>query len=150
MALVKKDSHKTVDVFDQLFGLWPDWFRRPLVVWPDTTDEFLKVEQFREDGTLVVRAEIPGIDPEKDVDVTVAEGMLHIAAERRQQEQTEDGKDYLRREFRYGAFRRDLPLPEGTTPDDIKATYRDGILEIQVPLPASKTEEVTKVPVATA
>ena len=110
----------------------------------------LRVDEFQEDGMHVIKAELPGIDPEHDVEVTVDNGVLHIAAEHRQEEKV-DGKDYFRRELRYGSFRRDLPLPEGVTDADVKATYKDGMLEIRVPLPkVDDTKSVaTKVPVTT-
>ena len=67
----------------------------------------IKVEQFVDGTTLVVRAEVPGIDPDKDVDVSVSEGMLHIRAER--EEKTEHkSKDGYRSEFRYGSFSRSM------------------------------------------
>jgi HSP20 family protein len=80
-----------------------------------------------------VRAELAGIDPDKDVAITVKDGLLQIKAERRVEEETED-KGYTRHELRYGSFSRSLPLPDGATESDIKATYKDGILEIRVPV----------------
>ena len=73
----------------------------------------------------MVRADLPGIDPEKDVELTVSDGMLHIRAERREEEKREE-KGYLRQELRYGSLSRTLPLPEGVTESDITATYKDG------------------------
>ena len=106
----------------------------------------LKVEEFRDGDDLVVRSELPGIDPGKDAELTVSNGMLHIRAER--QEKSEDkGKEGYRSEFRYGAFSRTLPLPEGVNPDDIKASYNDGVLEVRVPLPKETKESATKIPV---
>jgi HSP20 family protein len=93
----------------------------------------------------VVRAELPGIDPDEDVELTVTDGMLHIEAERREEEETED-KGYVRRELRYGSFSRSLPLPEGATEADITATYKDGILEIRVPAP--QPPPAKKIPVS--
>ena len=107
----------------------------------------LKVEEFRDGDDLVVRSELPGIDPGKDAELTVSNGMLHIRAER--QEKSEDkGKEGYRSEFRYGAFSRSLPLPEGVNADDIKASYNDGVLEVRVPLPKETKGSATKVPVS--
>ena len=106
----------------------------------------LKVEEFRDGDDLVVRSELPGIDPDKDAELTVSNGMLHIRAER--QEKSEDkGKEGYRSEFRYGAFSRTLPLPEGVNPDDITASYRDGVLEVRVPVPTETKESVSNIPV---
>jgi HSP20 family protein len=71
--------------------------------------------------------------------------MLHIAAERRAEEKREE-KGYVRQELRYGSLSRTLPLPEGVTESDIKATYKAGILEIRVPAP--KEEPPKKIPIA--
>ena len=78
---------------------WPTWFGRPLAdfptLWKDMLeDTSLKLEEFEADGTLVVRAEMPGIDPEKDVDITIADGRLHICAERRSETKTDDKSGY--------------------------------------------------------
>jgi HSP20 family protein len=106
----------------------------------------LKVEEFRDGDDLVIRSELPGIDPDKDVELTVSNGMLNIRAQR--QEKSEDkGKEGYRSEFRYGAFSRTLPLPDGVNPDDIKASYQDGVLEVRVPVPQETKEAATKVPV---
>lgn len=96
------------------------------------TDQ-VKIEEFTKDDHLVVRAELPGIDPERDVDISIVDGKLRIRAERRHEEKIED-RDYRRSEFRYGSFTRLLPLPPHTTEADIKASYKDGILEVHAPL----------------
>ena len=151
MAIVRKRAEGPVDVFDRFFGDWPDLFHRPfMVLTPPAGGNLLRVDEYEEDGTRVIKAELPGIDPDHDVEVTMDNGVLHIAAEHRQEEKV-DGKDFYRRELRYGSFRRDLPLPDGVTDADVKATYKDGILEIRVPLPkeGDTKSTVTKVPVAT-
>ena len=149
-ALVKRDRAASthLDPFERLFGDLPMWMRWPARVWP--TEDFVRVDEYREDSTLVVRAEMAGIDPEKDVEISVSDGVLHIGAERRE-EKKDEGKDYYRQELRYGSFTRDLPLPEGIQESDVKASYKDGILEIRVPLPKAQVEKTsTKIPVTKA
>ncbi|HEY4419464.1 MAG TPA: Hsp20/alpha crystallin family protein [Pseudonocardia sp.] len=119
------------------FGLSLDWLG----------EDAIRVDQFREGDAEVIRAELPGIDPEKDVDLTVGGGVLRINAERRIEEKTE-GKGYLRHELRYGRFSRALTLPEGVTDSDITATYKDGILEIRMPIPKTTTSERTKIEIS--
>ena len=68
--------------------------------------------EFVDDGALVIRAEMAGLDPDKDVEVSVEADVLHIAAERREEEKVK-GRDYVRREMHYSSFHRDLPLPGG-------------------------------------
>ena len=110
-----------------------------------TTGKAPRVEEYVEDGTLVVRAELPGVDVEKDVDVSVHEGLLHIKAQRMEKSEKKE-KSFYHSEFRYGAFERTLPLPRGATLDDVKATYESGVLEIRIPMTGPETE-AHKVPV---
>jgi HSP20 family protein len=143
------ETIETVDLFDRMFddwmSMWP--FRRPALLARWMPADLIKIDEYRENGTLVVRAELPGIDPDKDVELTVTDGMLHIEAERREEEKTEE-KGYLRRELHYGSFTRSLPLPEGVTEADVTASYKDGILEIRVPAP--QPEPGKRIPVTKA
>ena len=105
------------------------------------------VEVFTREGDLVVRAELPGIDPEKDVNVSLTENILTVSGERRQQRQTEEGS-LLRQETSYGSFERQFVLPEHAKPEDIQASYKDGILEVVVPR-AMVQPEATSIPIQT-
>ena len=108
----------------------------------------ISVDEYRDGQTLVIRAELPGIDPEKDVELTVADGMLRIDAERRVEKETQD-KGYTRHELRYGRFTRTLPLPETATESDISAAYKDGILEVRVPMPEPQAaKEPTRIAIS--
>jgi len=127
--------------------MFEEWARMmPFSRWREA-EELIRVEEFREDGTLVIRADLPGIDPDKDVELTVSHGILHIEAERREEEKREE-KGYVRRELRYGSLSRSLPLPEGVTEADITATYKDGVLEIRIPAP--KHEPAKKIAISKA
>ena len=77
-----------------------------------------------------VHAELPGIDPAKDADITVRDGQLTIKAERSEKKESEG-----RSEFSYGSFVRSVTLPPGADEDDIKATYDKGILTVSVAVP---------------
>lgn len=101
----------------------------------------IRVEEMVDGNTLVVRAELPGIDPEKDVEVTVGDGFLQIKAEREEKQEQKE-KDSYRSEFRYGSFVRRLPIPEGVNEDNITASYKDGVLEVRSPMP----EKAVKAP----
>lgn len=119
--------------------------RRPMPVLPDVfgwlengwpfAANSVRVEEFVEDGHYVVRAELPGFDPEKDIKVTVDHGHLILTGERRQHEH---GPGHS--EFHYGSFSRTLALPAGARPKDINARYTDGILEVKMPVPEAATE----------
>jgi HSP20 family protein len=136
-------------------GPWwmaPDWFGR---MWPDAFSQrfpellgggdTMRVEEFREDGSLVVRVEVPDVDPEKDIEVTVDRDRLCIRVERTQRSEDRDKHGY-RSEFRYGSFSRTLQLPAGTSEQDVQATYRDGILEVRLPIDQERASSV-KVPI---
>jgi HSP20 family protein len=97
------------------------------------SDLSIRVEEFEDGGELIVRAEIPGVDPEKDVEITKVNGSLRISVQRHKEEKQESRRRY-RSEFHYGSFTRTIPLPAGTSEKDVKATYVDGILEVHVPL----------------
>jgi HSP20 family protein len=89
----------------------------------------IRVEDFVEDGMYVVRAELPGVDPGKDVTITVDERLLTIRAER-----TEEKTEKNRTEFRYGSFSRTVALPADARVEEIKAGYANGILTVKVPV----------------
>ena len=129
---------------------WPELFGARIfdvpTAWKDLFETDMKLEEFRDGDTLVVRAEMPGIDPDKDVEITVSDGMLHLSAERRSETKTEDKKGY-RSEFRYGSFSRSMRLPAGAGEDDVKATYDDGILEVRIPIDESSTG-AKKIPIS--
>ena len=93
---------------------------------------------------LVIRLEIPGIDPDRDVEITVEDQMLHVRGQRQQSEQ-EEREGYIRRETFYGSFERAIPLPPGAKVEDVKATYSDGFLEVVVPGAAKRATQ--RVPV---
>jgi len=121
---------------------FPELWRR---FFDTETDSWLRVEEFVEGNTLVVRAELPGIDPDKDVELTITDGVLQVRAHREEKSEHK-GRDSYRSEFRYGSFVRSVPLPEGMKEEDVKASYLDGILEIRVPVHEMKSV-TTRVPV---
>jgi HSP20 family protein len=104
------------------------------------------VDVFTRKGDLVVRAEIPGVDPDKDIDISLQDGVLSIRGERRFEEKTERD-DYYRFESSYGSFQRSIPLPQGVKAEDVRATYENGILEVVIPK-AGELAGSKKIPVA--
>ena len=136
-TLQERPNYVVVSPWNRLDRLFDEWMRvmpmRRLLSGEGTGEEIIRVDEFRDDDTQVIRAELPGIDPDKDVELSVSAGMLRIDAQRRVEKTTED-KGYTRHEMRYGSFTRTLPLAEGATEDDITASYKDGVLEIRVPV----------------
>ena len=91
----------------------------------------VRLEEYVEGDRRVVRADLPGVDPAKDIELTVEGTMLRLRGQRRSEEHDEH-----RTEIRYGSFERIVSLPPGTTPADVEATYRDGVLTVTMPLTA--------------
>jgi HSP20 family protein len=127
------------------------WQFPMLPIWRSFDDLFrdglgrkvVAVEEFTEDGMFVVRAELPGLDPEKDVEITVLDGLLTISAERTEKEETSE-RHFQRRELRYGSFVRSVAIPDNVDAEKVTASYKDGILEVRVPLPEGKPAEVSR------
>jgi HSP20 family protein len=90
---------------------------------------------------LHVRLEVPGIDPDADVDIEVENGVLRVSGERRQEE-TKEENGWSRKEMRYGRFERRLALPDGVDAENVRASYDAGILDITVPLPAKPKTKI--------
>lgn len=90
------------------------------------------IESYVKEGNLVVRADVPGIDP-KDIDVSVLYDVLTIKGERKSETESKTG-DYVRREISYGTFERRMRLPEGAATDKVKASFKNGVVELTIPL----------------
>lgn len=139
-------------------GDWMDWWPERLprrlaewLEWPvlstlQEAEHVLRVEELEDERGLVVRAEMPGVDPDKDVHVEVRDHRLEIRAERTQEEEREE-KGARRSEFRYGSFFRSLSLPPNAKESEIHASYKDGILEVRVPLEAAPEPEAKAIPI---
>lgn len=119
------------DIFEGLpsiFGhRWPEMFAGISGFEP------MKVEEELDDDTYVIRAEIPGVDPDEGIDIGVDGGRLVISATREKRTEADEANDF-RSEFHYGSFRRSMTLPKAAEADKITATYADGILEVTVPI----------------
>jgi HSP20 family protein len=128
--------------FDNLFGRFfsgqPRWMQRFSAMIEEP-----RIESYVDNDKLVVRAEMPGMDP-KDLEVTVSGNMLTIRGTREERHEKKD-RDFLHQEISYGRMERSIALPPGTTGEGIKAAYRNGILELTVPIP--KELSTRKVPV---
>ena len=94
----------------------------------------------------MVRAEIPGVDPAKDVQVTFTQGGLYIRAERQQTVKETFPAGYST-QLHYGTLYRFVPLPKGVTEKEVNASYFNGILELRIQLPKEAPGAV-KIPIA--
>jgi HSP20 family protein len=93
------------------------------------------LESFVADGKMVVRVDLPGIEP-KDVEVMVTNRTLTIRG-KREQRREDKGNDWFRSEVHYGSFERSIELPEGVKAEEITASYRNGVLELTAPMAES-------------
>jgi HSP20 family protein len=128
VGLVRRFSLDLDRLFDD-FGVRPRFFR------PAMPQEFTwspDVEVFERNGRFNVRADLPGLAKE-DVKVHVIEGMLTIEGERKREVETKR-EGYYRSERSYGTFLRSIPLPEGSKVDQIQATFKNGVLDVTMPL----------------
>jgi HSP20 family protein len=111
---------------------------------PFFENHLMRLEDEAKDGVYEVRAELPGVDPIEDIEVTVGSGRLTIKAVRTRTSETNGLA-----EFAYGSLSRTVPLPVGADEDDIAATYDRGILTVSVPIvdaePAERHVEVYEI-----
>jgi len=96
--------------------------------WPAQAPRVDLVDRGKE---LVLRAEVPGVSKE-DLKVTLRDGMLSIRGETRRETRADEG-DYHRREISRGSFERAVALPADVAAEKIKASFRDGVLELVMP-----------------
>jgi HSP20 family protein len=124
--------------FDRMFDELTDSRER---VWTPAIDVV------RENGKLVVHANVPGIKPE-EVKIEVEDDILTVSGEHEESKEEKD-KDFLRRERRYGSFSRSMVLPPGVDAKKIKAKTHDGVVEVTIPLPKeAKKETISITPTA--
>jgi len=119
-----------------------DWFEEPFLTLRPYLGQAIKVEDYTEDGQYVVRAEIAGIDPDKELEVSAGDGYLTIRAIR-------PGKieDKHRTEFRYGSFSRTVQLPAAVDTDDVTAECANGILTVKLGIKGERQEAMKRVKV---
>ena len=128
-------------MFPDLPG-WPGSPRTALLAFSPAHP--FRVEEHLRDSHYVIRAGLSGLDPASDIEVTVHRGTLTIYAERWQK----DGEPH-HTEFRYGPLTRSVRLSAGVDAQHITARYRNGILEVSVPIPAARPER-TRIPIENA
>jgi HSP20 family protein len=107
-----------------------EWFDTEPLMRPG---RMIRIEDRLTDTEYLIRAELPGCDPQKDIQVGVEQGLLTIKCEREEQRQEHD-----RTEFRYGALQRVIRLPGNAVDNKIAAKYDKGVLEVKIPLAEHK------------
>jgi len=140
MALVRRTQRRLWDPFAELLDLHDEInriFNRALTRRKDMDTERYEAEfipaldVIENKENFVVRAELPGV--EKDaVQVTFSDGQLILKGEKKHEEKKED-ENYYYVERAYGRFQRAIDLPSSVDPEKIKATYKNGVLEVVIP-----------------
>lgn len=132
--------HNELDrLFDFSFG-WPEKF--PVLsekMWIPAMD----VEETKD--SVLVKADLPGLKKE-EIDINVHEGVLTIKGEKKKEEERKD-KGFIRSERYYGSFYRELSLPASVDEAKVKASYKDGVLEIVIPKKEEAKQPVKRITV---
>jgi len=119
-------------------------------LWPTTRvattalNTSLPIGIFEKDGTVFVRASVPGINP-GDIDISIENNILTIRGECKQEEEFAEAKVY-RREYAHGTFSRSVRLPENLDFEKIDAEFKNGMVTIAIPMPAEPQPKTVKVP----
>jgi HSP20 family protein len=120
-----------------------DWLDWPLISLLVPAGHPMRAEDYVMDDQYVLRAELPGCDPEKDIEVTASRGVLTIRSQRREEPA---GRHHS--EFHYGTFVRSFRLPHNADESRIRSIYGHGILEVTADLTSDAgRQEGRRVPV---
>lgn len=133
-SLLHRTPEHTSNLLDWIpTGSPVEWF---------TGRSFIPVEESTHDGTYELRADIPGVDPDRDISITINGDLLTIEAERR-----EETRGQGHSELRYGTFSRTVRMPSARSGSDVSAKYNDGVLTVTFPVQTSAAEQ-TRIPVS--
>ena len=134
MSRVEQDFERVIDEFwNRPMSTWPwRWLPRGLTI---TMPAF---DLYEEKDDVIVKAELSGLSKE-DIHVNLANSTLTVKGEKKKHEELKE-ENYFYQERSYGAFTRTIQLPSEVKTDQVKATFKDGVLEIRLP----KTEEAKK------
>jgi HSP20 family protein len=135
---------------DRLFeGLWSEGFGSSLVPETWARGEIMpQLDIAEDDKAFAVKVDLPGLD-EKDVEVTLSDRVLTIRGEKKEDKETKE-KDYYRRERAYGAFRRSIEIPAAVDAAKIEASFKKGVLTIQLPKTKEAQEKIKQIEVKAA
>jgi HSP20 family protein len=113
--------------------LWPEWAR-------DLGEEWAPAVNFYEkDGKYYLTAELPGMNKD-DISITVDKGMVTLSGKKETSKEEQDANYYLK-ESVYGSFSRSFRLPGEIEEDKVEATFKDGVLTLEMP---QREEEKTR------
>ncbi|MCB1859173.1 MAG: Hsp20/alpha crystallin family protein [Gammaproteobacteria bacterium] len=114
--------------FRPFHEMFPGWLSREEMEFDLRVPE---VDILDREDEILVRAELPGVD-KKDLEVSLNGRMLTLKGETRQEKEAKEG-EYFRSEIRRGTFSRTLQLPDEVDDQQVKAEFKDGVLEVRLP-----------------
>lgn len=135
-TLIRWDPVRELDgMHDVMDRLVEESLSHPLArtLWDITSEP--SMDLYQTDAAVLVKMELPGVKPD-DIQVSVANGMLNIRGELKE-EKEEKGKMYHLRERRFGSFSRSVTLPSNVSAEKADAQFENGILTLTLP----KSEE---------
>ena len=112
------------------------------------TEVMPRVDETEDEKAFHIQVELPGMDKE-DVDITLSNGMLMIRGEKKREDE-EKGKDFYRKERSFGSFRRTLPIPAEVNEQAFEASFKKGVLYIELPKSEEARKKVTHIDVKAA
>jgi len=147
------------DMFDDLEQQMAQFWN---TLWPRSSRPFLRsadrstqdmramtwtptMDVYEQDGTLVVKADLPGVKKD-DINVELDRDSLILRGQRQSENEVRED-NYYRLERSAGSFYRRLPLPDGVKPDQIKASFNEGVLEVRLPKPEQEQPQRQKIPI---
>lgn len=144
MAIVRWDPFRNMNTLqDRVNRLFEDAFPRSAEYDQDMVCAWRPmVDIYETEAGIVIQADLPGVEKEH-VSVEVKDNILTIQGERRD-DSAAGGENYYRRERTCGSFQRSFTLRSAITPDLIKASFKNGVLKVEIPKPEEeKTKQVT-------
>ncbi|HUJ76751.1 MAG TPA: Hsp20/alpha crystallin family protein [bacterium] len=139
---------RRIDQEFESFGRWFRWPRFERFDFAPLADVTPRMNVSRQNGTVHVEVELPGME-QKDVQVNLEDNVLTVTGERKS-EKEEKGKETYRREFSYGSFSRSVELPAEVLADKARATFKNGVLTVDLPVNPATQAKTHKIPVQTA
>lgn len=117
---------------DRIMRNWETRFPRLFEEFEEEEEVSPPIESYVENGNLIVKADVPGLEP-KDIEISVLNDILTIKGERKTEKEIKR-ENFLRHEIAYGSFERQMRLPEGAVTDKVKANFKNGVIELSIPL----------------
>lgn len=149
MKANRHDSNfSPMDGIDRMFH---EFMRHPFGMTPWTSDRSFfatswpRVDVTETDEAVKVTAELPGMT-EKDIEVSLSDGVLSIKGEKKSERKDSD-KGFYRMERSYGTFQRAIPLPAEVAEDKVEATFKNGVLTLNLPKTLAAQKKVKKIEV---